>query len=95
MRAFVEVDTTVGFTCLDMGLQLAKEWAEVCHIQIVGLLPSPSTTALLGVLIPVFSFRPRGALRFCGFNRTRSKLQSALRCGFPLKRFCRRLCALG
>ncbi|KAG2033692.1 hypothetical protein BDR03DRAFT_1001969 [Suillus americanus] len=35
MRAFVEVDTTVGFTCLDMGLQLAKEWAEVCHIQIV------------------------------------------------------------
>ncbi|KAG0700440.1 hypothetical protein DFH29DRAFT_807663 [Suillus ampliporus] len=35
MRAFVEVDTTVGFTCLDMGLQLAKEWAGVCHIQIV------------------------------------------------------------
>lgn len=35
MRAFVEVDTTVGFACLDMGLQLAKEWAEVCHIQIV------------------------------------------------------------
>lgn len=40
MRAFVEVDTTVGFTCLDMGLQLAKEWVEVCHIQIVGLQPS-------------------------------------------------------
>ncbi|KAG1765913.1 hypothetical protein EDD22DRAFT_1013382 [Suillus occidentalis] len=35
MRAFVEVDTTVGFACLDMGLELAKEWAEVCHIQIV------------------------------------------------------------
>lgn len=35
MRAFVEVDTTVGFACLDMGLQLAKDWAEVCHIQIV------------------------------------------------------------
>ncbi|OAX41748.1 Metallo-dependent hydrolase [Rhizopogon vinicolor AM-OR11-026] len=35
MRAFVEVDTTVEFACLDMGLQLANEWAEVCHIQIV------------------------------------------------------------
>lgn len=29
MRAFVEVDTTVGFACLDMGLQLAKEWAKL------------------------------------------------------------------
>ncbi|KAG1879167.1 hypothetical protein F4604DRAFT_1880110 [Suillus subluteus] len=35
IRESVEVDTTVGFTCLDMGLQLAKEWAEACHIQIV------------------------------------------------------------
>ena len=41
MRAFVEVDTTVRFTCLDIGLELAKEWAEVCHIQIVGPLLSP------------------------------------------------------
>ena len=38
MRAFVEVDTAVGFACLDMGLQLAKEWTQVCYIQIVGLL---------------------------------------------------------
>lgn len=49
MRAFVEVDTTVGFACLDMGLQLAKEWAEVCHIQIVAfaqeaLYESPTST---------------------------------------------------
>jgi hypothetical protein len=74
MRAFVEVDTTVGFACLDMGLELAKEWAEVCHIQIVGLLPLPSIVAFLGILISVCSFRPRGALRVFHFNRTRSKL---------------------
>jgi hypothetical protein len=59
MRAFVEVDTTVGFACLDMGLQLAKEWAEVCHIQIVGRLPFPALLPFLRALTSSVSFCTR------------------------------------
>lgn len=36
MRTHVEVDTTVKFTCLDVGLRLSKEWEDVCEIQVAG-----------------------------------------------------------
>ncbi|KAF8133942.1 hypothetical protein EV363DRAFT_1161850 [Boletus edulis] len=35
MRAFVEIDTTVGMVCLDTGLKVKSEWKGVCDIQIV------------------------------------------------------------
>jgi cytosine/adenosine deaminase-related metal-dependent hydrolase len=36
IRSHVEVDKTVQFACLDVGLKLAKEWEELCEIQIAG-----------------------------------------------------------
>lgn len=39
MRAHVEIDELAGFSCLDAGLHLKKEFQLSCHIQIAG----PST----------------------------------------------------
>ena len=36
MRAYVEIDMTVGMACLDAGLKVKSEWKGVCDIQIVG-----------------------------------------------------------
>lgn len=36
IRAYVEIDTTVGMVCLDTGLKVKSEWKGVCDIQIVG-----------------------------------------------------------
>lgn len=36
MRAHVEVDTTVKLTCVSAGIELAKEFAGVCDVQITG-----------------------------------------------------------
>lgn len=36
MRAYVEIDTTVGMICLDTGLKVKAEWKGMCDIQIVG-----------------------------------------------------------
>jgi cytosine/adenosine deaminase-related metal-dependent hydrolase len=38
MRTHVEVDTSVKFTCLDVGLRLSKEWQGICEIQVSGEL---------------------------------------------------------
>ncbi|KAG9315609.1 hypothetical protein JVU11DRAFT_3250 [Chiua virens] len=35
IRAYVEIDTTVGMVCLDTGLRVKSEWKGVCDIQIV------------------------------------------------------------
>ena len=49
IRAFVEVDETVGTTCLEVGLDLKRRWAGVCQIQIVCFAQDP-----------VFSFSSSG-----------------------------------
>ena len=36
IRAHVEVDTTVRLTCLETAIQLKKEFARLCDIQICG-----------------------------------------------------------
>lgn len=36
MRAYVEIDTSVGMACLETGLKVKSEWRGVCDIQIVG-----------------------------------------------------------
>lgn len=36
MRAHVEVDETVGLTCLEAGLKLKKEMEGRCYVQIAG-----------------------------------------------------------
>ena len=41
MRAFVEVDTQVNFMCLDAGLQLKKEWKDICNIQLCVFAQEP------------------------------------------------------
>ena len=41
MRAFVEVDSTVGTTCLQVGLDLKRRWAETCNLQIVCFAQDP------------------------------------------------------
>ena len=41
IRAFVEVDSTVGTTCLEIGLDLKRRWARVCEIQIVCFAQDP------------------------------------------------------
>lgn len=41
MRAFVEVDTTVGFKCLDAGLELKRRFASCCEIQICVFAQDP------------------------------------------------------
>ncbi|EGN98075.1 hypothetical protein SERLA73DRAFT_182935 [Serpula lacrymans var. lacrymans S7.3] len=41
MRAHVEVDATVEFECLNVGLRLAEEWATVCDIQIAVFAQEP------------------------------------------------------
>lgn len=41
MRAFVEVDATVGLKCLDAGLALKEEFQERCHIQICVFAQDP------------------------------------------------------
>jgi cytosine/adenosine deaminase-related metal-dependent hydrolase len=38
MRAHVEVDTTVRFSCLEAALQLKEEFKALCEIQIAGML---------------------------------------------------------
>ncbi|KAF8558328.1 Metallo-dependent hydrolase [Imleria badia] len=48
MRAYVEIDTTVGMVCLDTGLKVKSEWEGVCDIQIVAFAQEalyPSATA--------------------------------------------------
>ncbi|KAL8794290.1 MAG: hypothetical protein Q9195_003116 [Heterodermia aff. obscurata] len=41
IRAFVEVDTTVEFKCLDAGLELKKRFASFCEIQICVFAQDP------------------------------------------------------
>ena len=41
IRAFVEVDTTVKFKCLDAGLELKKRFASFCEIQICVFAQDP------------------------------------------------------
>lgn len=41
MRAFVEVDTTVRFKCLDAGLKLKEQYREACEIQICAFAQDP------------------------------------------------------
>ena len=36
MRAHVEVDTIVGFSCLDVALDLKTRYKDVCDVQIAG-----------------------------------------------------------
>lgn len=41
MRAFVEVDPTVGLKCLEVGLELKKKYLEYCDIQLVIFAQDP------------------------------------------------------
>lgn len=41
MRAFVEVDATVEFKCLDVGLALKQEFQDRCHVQICVFAQDP------------------------------------------------------
>ncbi|KAL8937227.1 MAG: hypothetical protein Q9216_004536 [Gyalolechia sp. 2 TL-2023] len=41
MRAFVEIDATVGFKCLDAGLKLKEEYRDACEIQICAFAQDP------------------------------------------------------
>ncbi|EAW08108.1 putative zinc metallopeptidase [Aspergillus clavatus NRRL 1] len=41
MRAFVEVDQTVGLTCLEVGLELKDRWKDCCTVQIVCFAQDP------------------------------------------------------
>ncbi|PLB46900.1 Metallo-dependent hydrolase [Aspergillus steynii IBT 23096] len=41
MRAFVEVDHTVGLTCLDAGVELKTRWEAACQIQLVCFAQDP------------------------------------------------------
>ncbi|PYH41491.1 putative zinc metallopeptidase [Aspergillus saccharolyticus JOP 1030-1] len=41
MRAFVEVDQAVGFTCLDAGITLRETWKDACTIQLVSFAQDP------------------------------------------------------
>lgn len=36
MRAHVEIDTTVGFTCFDVGMRLRTDHKDTCDVQIAG-----------------------------------------------------------
>ncbi len=41
MRAFVEVDPTVGLMCLEAGLELKREFAGKCEVQLVAFAQDP------------------------------------------------------
>ncbi|KAI0086515.1 hypothetical protein BDY19DRAFT_894810 [Irpex rosettiformis] len=41
MRAHVEVDETVGFSCLQTGLLLKEEMKDLCHVQVVAFAQDP------------------------------------------------------
>ncbi|CRG92512.1 hypothetical protein PISL3812_09573 [Talaromyces islandicus] len=41
MRGFVEVDSTVKMSCLEVGKQLKKEWKDICQIQLVSFAQDP------------------------------------------------------
>lgn len=41
MRAFVEIDTTVRFKCLDAGLMLKEQYRDACEIQICAFAQDP------------------------------------------------------
>lgn len=41
IRGFVEVDSTVKTTCLEVGKQLKKEWKDICQIQLVSFAQDP------------------------------------------------------
>ncbi|KAI9045810.1 putative zinc metallopeptidase [Aspergillus affinis] len=41
MRAFVEVDQTVGLACLDAGVELQTRWEAACRIQLVCFAQDP------------------------------------------------------
>lgn len=45
MRAFVEVDTTVGLICLDAGLELKRRFAPFCDVQICVFAQDPVFSA--------------------------------------------------
>ncbi|KAK1141228.1 hypothetical protein N8T08_009267 [Aspergillus melleus] len=48
MRAFVEVDQTVGLACLDAGKVLQTDWEEVCRIQLVCFAQDPIFSGEVG-----------------------------------------------
>ena len=39
MRAHVEVDETVHFACVEVGLRLRKLFRDICHVQVAGEEP--------------------------------------------------------
>lgn len=41
MRAHVEVDGIVGFSCLDVAIKLKAQYKEICDVQIAGALLLP------------------------------------------------------
>ncbi len=41
MRAFVEVDPTVGLRCVEAGIALQAEFADRCHVQLVAFAQDP------------------------------------------------------
>lgn len=48
VRAFVEVDSTVNTTCLDVGIELKRKWAGVCEVQIVCFAQDPVFSGPVG-----------------------------------------------
>jgi cytosine/adenosine deaminase-related metal-dependent hydrolase len=37
MRAHVEVDEIVGFSCLEVAIKLKAQYEEICYIQVAGV----------------------------------------------------------
>jgi hypothetical protein len=59
MRAHVEVDTAVKFTCLDMALLLREEWNGTCEIQVAGKAPLFVVLFAIHIWLLMLSVRPR------------------------------------
>lgn len=70
MRAHLEIDGLVGFSCLDAGLHLKEEFHSACYIQISGLFARMRSTDERCRLIVLSSVCP-GSL-VCGCSRYRS-----------------------
>jgi len=51
MRAFVEVDSTVGMKCLDAGLALKEQFKDRCYVQICVFAQDPIFTHNDGGLV--------------------------------------------
>ncbi|KAJ6613336.1 hypothetical protein B0H10DRAFT_2165380 [Mycena sp. CBHHK59/15] len=58
MRAHVEIDTTVQFSCLEVGLRLNKAFHDVCDIQVAGELTPFPLFLLLSTYPAAFAQEP-------------------------------------